>query len=82
MKALRLMASVAVVGLMACGGDHKTAAESAPAAVTAKVATVRSVEVARQVELFGTVEAARSAVVSSRVMETVIAVPVRQGDAV
>ena len=82
MKVLRLMASVAVVGLMACGGDHTTVAESAPATVTARMATVRSVEMARQVELYGTVEAARSAAVSSRVMATVLAVPVRQGDTV
>jgi membrane fusion protein, multidrug efflux system len=82
MKALRLMAGVAIAAIVACGGDHKVAAGSAPSPVTARLGAVRALDVEQGVELFGTVEAARSAAVSSRVMATVTAVPVRQGDAV
>jgi len=76
------LAMAAVVGLVACGGEHKTAAGTAPVPVAARLATVRALDVEQGVELVGTVEAAQSAAVSSRVMATVTAVPVRQGDAV
>jgi RND family efflux transporter MFP subunit len=71
--------AVAVAG---CGGGHETLSARGPEPVTARVAAVRAVDLPQFVELYGTVEAARTAAVSSRVMATVTAVPVRQGDAV
>ena len=78
----RLMVGVATIGLAACGGSHSARSNAAPAAIRASVATAQSLSVAQSVELFGTVEADRTAAVSSRVMATITAVPVRQGDAV
>jgi len=76
------LAVVAAGVLAACGGGHETTTGRALEPVTARVAAVRTVELPQTVELYGTVEAARTAAVSSRVMATVTAVPVRQGDAV
>lgn len=71
-----------VLVAMACGGS-KTAAkgESIPP-VSSRMGKAEVVSVPQQVEVSGTVEAARQAAVSSRVMANVTAVLVHQGDAV
>ena len=81
-KLSRWLVGLAVLGLVACGGEHKSAASAAPGPVSARLGVVREIELGQAVELFGTVEAARVAAVSSRVMASVTAVPVRQGDGV
>lgn len=64
-------------------GEKGAAPETAPPpAVKARVATVEKVAVPLGVELPGTVEADRTAAISSRVMATVTAVHVRPGDSV
>ncbi|HQR46068.1 MAG TPA: efflux RND transporter periplasmic adaptor subunit [Thermoanaerobaculia bacterium] len=65
----------------ACGGRHETK-EAAPPPVTAALATAEAAELPDRVELYGTVEAAKTAAISSRVMANVVAVPVRTGDLV
>ena len=75
--------SLLAVGLAACGGhDKKEGAAAALPAVKAAVVRAELAEVPQRVELSGTVEADRSAAVSSRVMASVIAVHVRAGDSV
>lgn len=83
-----LAAIIAVAS--ACGGSPSGhPGPSGPAAepssappVAARVAQAERVSAARRIELAGTVEAERSASVSSRVMASVTAVPVRLGDEV
>ncbi len=80
--ALVLALALALVLSLACGG-HEPAAEMAePSPVRAALATAERVEAPRQVELYGTVEAERTAAVSARVMAMVTAVHVQVGDAV
>jgi RND family efflux transporter MFP subunit len=84
-EATMVKAGLAVVAagvLVACGGGRQAASARAPEPVRARMAAVRVLEAPQVVELSGTVEAARTSAVSSRVMATVTAVPVRQGDAV
>ncbi len=70
----------------ACGGHGKSgegaAAAPALAPVTATLATAEARELPGRTELYGAVEADKSASVSSRVMATVVAVPVKAGDTV
>ncbi len=82
MAKVGLAVAAMAAGLAACGGPRTVARDLTPAPVAAAVAAARSVTLAQSVELFGTVEADRTAAVSSRVMATITAVPVRQGDAV
>ncbi len=77
-----LAVAVMAVVLVACGGSRTAAKEAAPAPVSARVAVARSLSMTQSVELFGSVEADRTAAVSSRVMATVTAIPVKQGDTV
>jgi membrane fusion protein, multidrug efflux system len=77
---LALAAAAAV--LAACGGGHETAPPAPPPAVTAELATAERIEVPRRVELYGSVEAARTASVSTRVMAVVTAVRAQVGDEV
>lgn len=68
---------------LACGGGHRGAAPAVePAPITARVARAERVSASRRIELAGTVEAERSATVSSRVMAGVTAVHVQLGDEV
>jgi RND family efflux transporter MFP subunit len=78
----RSMVGVVTVALAACGGSHEGMKQAEQAPVAAAVAAVRSLSATQSVDLFGTVEADRTAAVSSRVMATVTAVRVRQGDTV
>lgn len=74
---------VAAVVALSCGTHTPaTGGAQALAPVSARVARVEKVEVPHRVELFGTVEAAQTAAISTRVMATVTAVRVRVGDAV
>lgn len=75
---------LALAAASACGGHGSgTAAEPAPSPpLSARVALAERVAAARRIELAGTVEAERSASVSSRVMAGVTAVHVRLGEEV
>lgn len=74
-----LLAAVTV----ACGGSHpKEAAANAPAPVTAALGKAEAREIPQRLELYGTVTADKTAAVSSRVMASVVAVPVAAGDLV
>lgn len=79
------LATLAVAGtlaLAACGGGKKAGEPAAPAPVSAALAMAEARELPQRIELSGTVEAGKSAMVSSRVMASVVAVPVKEGDAV
>jgi len=69
------------IPVAACGGRHE-AKEASPAPVTAVLATAEAANLPDRVELYGTVEAAKTAAISSRVMANVLAVPVKAGDLV
>ena len=83
-KSLSLVAlTVAGTLALSAGGGGKTAGETAaPAPVTASLARAEARELPQRIELSGTVEAGKSAMVSSRVMAAVVAVPVKEGDLV
>lgn len=69
------------IAAAACGGGVK-GSETPLAPVGAKVVKVEAAQVPQVVDLYGTVEAERTAAVSSRVMATVTAVRVQPGDVV
>jgi RND family efflux transporter MFP subunit len=73
---------VVVSTAAAACGHGPTAVEVATAPVRARIVKVESARVPNAVELYGTVEAERTAAVSSRVMATVTAVHVKPGDRV
>jgi RND family efflux transporter MFP subunit len=70
------------LALAACGGGHEAGKAAAPAPVSAAIAKAESRELPQRVELSGSVEAGETATVSSRVMASVVAVPVKEGDLV
>jgi RND family efflux transporter MFP subunit len=72
----------ALLILAACAGREEAAAPAAPSAVSARLASAEKVLSPVTLELPGTVEADRTAAVSSRVMATVPAVHVQAGDRV
>ncbi len=76
-----IVIGIAGVAAAGCGGGSKgTEARLAP--VEAQVVKVEAGQVPQVVDLYGTVEAERTAAVSSRVMATVTAVRVQPGDVV
>ena len=77
-----VVAAIAAMVLVACGGGHAPAPAAAPAAVTAELAKAERIDLPRRVELYGTVEAERTAEVSARVMAVVTAIHAQAGDAV
>lgn len=79
MKLWRHPIAILALSAAACGGRHESK-EAPPAPVTAVVVTAEAVDLADRVELYGTVEAAKTAAISSRVMANVVAVPVKPGD--
>ena len=81
MKLWKNALAVLALSAAACGGAHETK-QAAPAPVTAAVATAEAADLETRVELYGTVEAARTAAISSRVMANVVSVPVKPGDLV
>ncbi len=78
----RVVVAVALGVLTSCAGDAQRHRGAPRTPIRAHVAVAAPVEVARTVELFGTVEAAQQAAVASRVMATVVRVPVKPGDSV
>jgi multidrug efflux system membrane fusion protein len=73
---------IAAAVTASCGGGHGVGTEAALPAVTATASKAEVVSVPQRVELYGIVEAGRTAAVSSRVMATVTSVRVRAGDVV
>lgn len=82
--AFALALTVALSGALtaACGSRSKLAEADTPTAITAELAIAEAKDLPGRTELYGTVEADTSAAVSSRVMSTVVAVPVKAGDTV
>ena len=76
-----LLIAIALVGL-ACGDSHDIAIEAHEATIQASTATAERLEAAQEVEVFGTVEAEKTAAISVRVMAMVTAVRVKAGDEV
>jgi multidrug efflux system membrane fusion protein len=81
MKRWMVLLGVASAATAACGRGAGTSAEP-PAAVSARIVRVERVTVPQGAELYGTVEAERTAAVSSRVMAPGTAVLVKPGDPV
>ena len=81
MRSDTAIVGVLSLALAACGAGTK-AASVGTAPVQARVVTIAASRVPDLVELYGTVEADRTATVSSRVMATVTAVRVKAGDRV
>ena len=81
MKLWRTALAAIALSAAACGGKHESK-ETAPAPVTSAVATAEAADLADRVELYGTVEAAKTAAISSRVMANIVSVPVKPGDSV
>jgi RND family efflux transporter MFP subunit len=83
-KTLSLVTLTLVGGLAftACGGGHKAGDVATPAPIAASLAAAEARELPQRIELSGSVEAGKSATVSSRVMASVVAVPVKEGDLV
>ncbi|MGE5236341.1 MAG: efflux RND transporter periplasmic adaptor subunit [Acidobacteriota bacterium] len=73
---------IAAVVMASCGGGHGTGEQTSLAPVSAGITKAAVASVPQRVELYGSVEAGRTAAVSSRVMATVTAVHVRAGDTV
>ncbi len=71
-----------VLGSAGCGHPEEPGHAARPEVVRAPAATAELVEVPLAVDLFGTVEAERTAAVSARVMAMVTAVEVRAGERV
>lgn len=76
------LALAGTLALAACGGGGKPGESAAPAPVSAALAKAETRELPQRIELSGSVEAGESAMVSSRVMASVVAVPVKEGDLV
>ncbi|MDH3744871.1 MAG: efflux RND transporter periplasmic adaptor subunit [Acidobacteriota bacterium] len=72
----------ALLLVAACGGHKTTPPAVNETTVEAELARAERLEVPRVIELFGVVEAEKTAAVSTRVMAMVTAVAVRTGDAV
>ena len=81
MRNWMIVIGIAGVAAVGCGGGPRGAA--APLApVAAQIVKVEAGQVPQVVDLYGTVDAERTAAVSSRVMATVTAVLVQPGDTV
>jgi len=80
----KIATTVALVTVLsaACGGHATRRASEALPPVRASIGLATTLDVPRTVELYGTVEATRTAAVASRVMATVVAVAVKPGDTV
>jgi RND family efflux transporter MFP subunit len=81
-KRLPILLTLPVLLLAACGGHQTTETQVTDTKVVASTASVERLEVASEIEIFGTVEAERTAAISSRVMAMVTAVRVQTGDEV
>ncbi len=76
-----LLIPTALIALT-CGGSHPTETETEGATIHASVAKAERLEAAQEIEVFGTVEAEKTAAISVRVMAMVTAVRVKAGDEV
>jgi RND family efflux transporter MFP subunit len=76
--------AIATTGVLAaaCGHGEKSSQAAQAAPVAARVARVDQIDVPQWVEVYGTTEADRQTAVSSRVMATVTAVAVTEGQLV
>ncbi len=81
MTRISVLLGVVAIAAAGCGGGSK-GAEAPLAPVETQVVKVEAGQVPQIVDLYGTVEAERTAAVSSRVMATVTAVAVQPGDSV
>jgi RND family efflux transporter MFP subunit len=79
---IRTALALLPIAAIACGHRPEATAPATPSPVSARLGTAERVTSAARTELSGTVEADRVAAVSTRVMATVTAVPVRLGDTV
>ena len=75
-------ATIATLLAAACAPHEPAAGDAERAVVRARLATVERLETPQLVELYGTVEAERTAAISTRVMAMVKAVGVRAGERV
>lgn len=82
MKIWQVTVLGSVLTAAACGGGASTQSSESVPPVRARVAAAEARVVPASVEVSGVVEASRVAAVSSRVMATVTAVPVKAGDTV
>lgn len=81
--ASRLISSGLVALLAAACGSHETVApDRTSETIRAGISQAQRVEVPRLIELFGTVEAEKTAAVSARVMAMVTSVHVQSGDVI
>jgi RND family efflux transporter MFP subunit len=72
--------SLAVSGVVACGGGDHARPEKVPAPIDVTVVPVTTVEIAERLEAGGTVAAQETASVSSRIVATIASVRVKAGD--
>lgn len=84
MKLITLLAAAAALATLtvACGGHPSSPAAEAIPPVTANLAKAEAKEIPQRTELYGTVYSDTSAAVSTRVMASVVGVPVKAGDLV
>ena len=79
---LPILLTLAVLLLAACGGHQTSETHGTDTKIVVPTASVERLEVPSEIEIFGTVEAERTAAISSRVMAMVTAVRVQTGDEV
>jgi RND family efflux transporter MFP subunit len=77
-----IVGSALAVAISGCGDAHDEKSAPEPAAISAATARSEATEIPKTIALYGTVEAERTAAVSSRVMGNVVAVRVKAGDSV
>lgn len=77
-----LVSTVALLGVMACGGEPPAPASPAATGASAQTLTVRDTQVVATFEAVGAAEAVRRATLSTRLMGNVVAVQVQEGDRV
>ncbi|MFN7941000.1 MAG: efflux RND transporter periplasmic adaptor subunit [Thermoanaerobaculia bacterium] len=78
----RALASSLLLALAACGRGAPAPSAEPAATLRVRLAVAESLAAPRTTEISGTVEAERRAAVASRIMATVVAVPVALGDRV
>ncbi len=81
-RPLNTLALLALVAAAGCGADPEEHAAGAAAAVPARTAVVRSEAVAEEFAVGGTVRGRKTAVISSRIVSSIVDVAVRPGDRV
>jgi RND family efflux transporter MFP subunit len=74
--------TLAAGGLVACGGGTATPAREAPAPIVVSVAPATMVDTAERLEAGGVIASQHSALVTSRIVATIVGVRVRAGDRV